>query len=75
MIGLKKTIMKFEETGDLGVLPGREGKLVGTETIKEVATAVVERTSSSIYSSASGRSESRELEIPSSAIRNKAVFG
>ncbi|GFU70535.1 hypothetical protein TNCV_2511911 [Trichonephila clavipes] len=39
-------IMKFEETGDFGVLPGRGLKPVGTETVEEVATAVVERTSS-----------------------------
>ncbi|GFV97484.1 hypothetical protein TNCV_2039921 [Trichonephila clavipes] len=39
--------MKFEETGDLGVLPGRGREPVGTENVEEVATAVVERASSS----------------------------
>ncbi|GFV19737.1 uncharacterized protein TNCV_479631 [Trichonephila clavipes] len=68
-IGLRKMIMKFEETGNLGVLPRRGRKPVGTETVEEVATAIVERTSSSIYSSTNGRSVSRELEIPCSTIR------
>ncbi|GFT98664.1 hypothetical protein TNCV_1901441 [Trichonephila clavipes] len=40
--------MKFEETGDLGVLPGRGQKPVGTETGEDVAAAVIERVSSSI---------------------------
>ncbi|GFX17300.1 hypothetical protein TNCV_3553071 [Trichonephila clavipes] len=35
--------MKFEETGNLGVLPGRGRKLVGTETVEEVTTAMVEK--------------------------------
>ncbi|GFW28799.1 hypothetical protein TNCV_201221 [Trichonephila clavipes] len=46
-IDLKKMIMKFQETGDLGVLPGRGRKPVRTESVQEVATAVVERASSS----------------------------
>ncbi|GFW16256.1 hypothetical protein TNCV_4264211 [Trichonephila clavipes] len=40
-------IMKFEDTEDSGVLPGIGRKLVGTETLEEVSTAVVERASSS----------------------------
>ncbi|GFX93724.1 hypothetical protein TNCV_1589011 [Trichonephila clavipes] len=48
----------------LDVLPGRGRKPVGTESVEEVATAVVERASSSIYSSASGRLVSCDLEIP-----------
>ncbi|GFX34871.1 hypothetical protein TNCV_2328111 [Trichonephila clavipes] len=59
-----KTIMNFEETGDLGVLPGRGRKPVETESVEEVATTVVERASSSIPPSASGRSASLDLEIP-----------
>ncbi|GFU19368.1 hypothetical protein TNCV_3032821 [Trichonephila clavipes] len=43
-IGLKM-IMKCEDTSDLGVLPGRRRKPVGTETFDEVAAAVVERAS------------------------------
>ncbi|GFX05479.1 hypothetical protein TNCV_1008011 [Trichonephila clavipes] len=45
-------IMKFEETGDLGVLPGRGRKPVENETVEEVGTAVIERASCSIYFSA-----------------------
>ncbi|GFW88899.1 uncharacterized protein TNCV_2683331 [Trichonephila clavipes] len=40
-IDLRKMIMKFEETGDLGVLPGRERKPVGVETVEEIAIAVI----------------------------------
>ncbi|GFW55574.1 hypothetical protein TNCV_119581 [Trichonephila clavipes] len=52
-----------------GVLPRRGRKPVGTESVEEVATAVVERASSSIYSSAGGRSDLRDLEIPWSPVR------
>ncbi|GFY33988.1 uncharacterized protein TNCV_4596961 [Trichonephila clavipes] len=58
-IGLRKMIMKFEETGNLGVLPGKGRKLFGTETVEEVAAAVVERASSSIYFLASGHASWR----------------
>ncbi|GFT62997.1 uncharacterized protein TNCV_1607671 [Trichonephila clavipes] len=58
-IGLRKMIMKFVGTRGLGVLPGRERKLIGTG---DVAIAVVERASSSIYSSTRDRSVLRELE-------------
>ncbi|GFX57179.1 uncharacterized protein TNCV_2964581 [Trichonephila clavipes] len=51
-IGLRKMIMKFEGIGNLYVLPGRGRKSVETEIVEEVAIAVVERPSSSIYSSA-----------------------
>ncbi|GFX71950.1 hypothetical protein TNCV_1443721 [Trichonephila clavipes] len=56
--------VQFEETGNSGVLPERGRKPVGTETGEEVATSMVERASSLIYFSESGRSMSRELEIP-----------
>ncbi|GFU39462.1 uncharacterized protein TNCV_5011201 [Trichonephila clavipes] len=68
-IGFWKVIMKFEERGDLGVLPGRGPTTVGTETAEEVSSAVVEKVSSSIYSSASGPSVSCELEIPWLTVR------
>ncbi|GFS81052.1 hypothetical protein TNCV_1223401 [Trichonephila clavipes] len=61
--------MTFEETGNLRVPPRRGRKLVSTESVKEVPTAVSERASTSIYSSASGRSVPRELEIPWSTVR------
>ncbi|GFU05562.1 hypothetical protein TNCV_3291791 [Trichonephila clavipes] len=61
-IDLRKMIMKFEETGELGVLPGRGRKLVGTDRV-EIATTAVKSASSSIYFSASCRPVSRELEI------------
>ncbi|GFW58639.1 hypothetical protein TNCV_1579711 [Trichonephila clavipes] len=54
---------KSEEIGDLGVLPGRGHKPVGSETV-EVTTEVLERAFSSFYSSASGPSVSGELDIP-----------
>ncbi|GFW59740.1 uncharacterized protein TNCV_4718321 [Trichonephila clavipes] len=64
-IGLRKMIMKFEETGNFFGCAARKR----TETVEEVATAMVERASSSIYSSASGRSVSRELEISWSTVQ------
>lgn len=66
---LKKTIMKFEETGELGVLLEKGQKLVANEIFKELATTVVERTSSCSYYSASARSVSCELVIPWSTVR------
>ncbi|GFU47307.1 hypothetical protein TNCV_3822941 [Trichonephila clavipes] len=57
-------IMEFEETGNLGVLPGRGRKQVGTETVEVVTTDTDEIVSSSIFSSGSGRSVPLELEIP-----------
>ncbi|GFW38151.1 hypothetical protein TNCV_602271 [Trichonephila clavipes] len=54
---------KSEEIRDLGVLPGRGHKPVGSETV-EVATEVLERAFSSFYSSASNPSVSGELDIP-----------
>ncbi|GFW56028.1 hypothetical protein TNCV_374341 [Trichonephila clavipes] len=51
-IVLKNMTKKLEYTGGLGLLPGRERKPVGT--FEEVATAVFERASCSIYSSTSG---------------------
>ncbi|GFT35458.1 hypothetical protein TNCV_922721 [Trichonephila clavipes] len=63
-IDLRKIIVKFEDTGDLDVLPKRGRKPVGTESVGEVATSVVENAPGSLYSSTSGRSVSRELEIP-----------
>ncbi|GFU84415.1 uncharacterized protein TNCV_994451 [Trichonephila clavipes] len=61
--------VKFEETGNLGVLPGRGRKLVEPKTVEEVATTIFERASSPTYSSASGLSASREMEIPWSTVR------
>ncbi|GFU93186.1 hypothetical protein TNCV_3915551 [Trichonephila clavipes] len=59
-IGLRKTTGHLE-AGDFDVLHGRGRKPVGTETVEEVTTAMVERVSSPIYSSARGRLVSREL--------------
>ncbi|GFV96933.1 hypothetical protein TNCV_4351461 [Trichonephila clavipes] len=39
--------MKFEEAGNLGVMPGRGWIPIGTETEEVVSTAMVERASSS----------------------------
>ena len=60
---LKKMIMKFEVIGDVRLLPEKERKSVANKTIEGVVTAAVERTSSFSYSSTSGRSVSRKLEI------------
>ncbi|GFT48090.1 hypothetical protein TNCV_178601 [Trichonephila clavipes] len=47
-IDLRKMIMKFEETGGSGLLPGRGRKPVGTKTVQEVVTTEDERASSSM---------------------------
>ncbi|GFW71423.1 hypothetical protein TNCV_538411 [Trichonephila clavipes] len=62
-IGLRIMLIKFELTEYLGVLPGRRKKPIGIESVEEVATDAVERASSSIYSLASSRSVSGELEM------------
>ncbi|GFU99052.1 DUF4817 domain-containing protein [Trichonephila clavipes] len=62
-IGLRNMVIKFEETGYLGVVPGRGREPDASGNVKEGTVAVAERASDSIYSSASGRSVSRELEI------------
>ena len=38
---LKKMIEKFQKTGDLGVVRGRERKQISNETIEDVAFDVV----------------------------------
>ncbi|GBN09925.1 hypothetical protein AVEN_216281-1 [Araneus ventricosus] len=60
---LKKMIIKFEETGESGVLQGRGWKRLSNETAEEVALAVVERASGSQYSSRSARALSRDLSL------------
>ncbi|GBL61795.1 hypothetical protein AVEN_273679-1 [Araneus ventricosus] len=60
---LKKMIIKFEETGESGVLQGRGWKRLSNETAEEVALAVVERASGSQYSSRSARAMSRDLSL------------
>ncbi|GFX53687.1 hypothetical protein TNCV_1596331 [Trichonephila clavipes] len=65
-IDLRKIIMKFEETGDL--LPRGGWKQVRNETVEEVTTAVAERVSILIYSSAINQL-SREFEIRWSVVR------
>ncbi|GFW96191.1 hypothetical protein TNCV_571621 [Trichonephila clavipes] len=57
-IGLRKMIKRNLKTGNFSVVlcsvSGRGWKPVRIETVEEVVTAVVEKASSSIHSSASG---------------------
>ena len=41
--GLKKMMMKFENTGDFGVAPGRGRQPIPMEVVDEVAVAVADR--------------------------------
>ena len=44
--GLRKMMQKFETTGQLGILPGRGRKQIQSSRVENVATAVVEASSS-----------------------------
>ena len=77
---LKKIIQKFEKTGDLGVMRGRERKRISNETVEEVAFADFERESGSHYSASSARSVSHDLSLrwstsaKDSEVHSKSVF-
>ena len=58
--GFNKMIMKFEDIGGLGLQRMRRRKQIVIETVEEVATAVIERDSSSSYFSTSARAGSRK---------------
>ncbi|GBN02983.1 hypothetical protein AVEN_255938-1 [Araneus ventricosus] len=46
---LRKMIQKFETTGQLEILPGRGRKKIPSSNVEDVATAVVEVSSQSLY--------------------------
>lgn len=61
--GLKKTISKFKETGELNMLQGRVRKWISNDTDEEVAFVVTARSSVSQYSSVSALYVSRDLYL------------
>lgn len=66
--GLKNMISKFEETGELGVIPGTRGRRpVNPETVQQIDNAIATTSSSSggtMQQQVSGRSVARILSIP-----------
>ncbi|GBM63013.1 hypothetical protein AVEN_12287-1 [Araneus ventricosus] len=48
---LRKMIQKFETTGQLGILPGRERKQIPSSRVEDVAIAVVEASNQSPHGS------------------------
>ena len=59
--GLKIMMMKFENTGDFGVAPGRGRRPIPMEVVDEVAVAVVDRAECAPNSTTRARAVSRKL--------------
>ncbi|GBN97942.1 hypothetical protein AVEN_72147-1 [Araneus ventricosus] len=66
---LRKTILKFETTGQLDILPGRGRKQIPSSSVEDVATAVVEASSQSPRGSVSVPVVSRVLDMMFSTVR------
>ena len=62
--GLKKKIMKFENTGDFGVAPGKYRRPIPMDVGDEVSVAVADRAERAPNSSTSAQAVSRELCVP-----------
>ena len=56
--------MKFENTGDSGVAPGRGRRSIPMEVVNKVAVAVADRAERAPNSAISARAVSRELAVP-----------
>ena len=67
--GLKNKMMKFENTGDFCVAPGRGRRSMPMEVVDEVAVAVVECAERAPNSATSARALSCELGVPWSRVR------
>ncbi|GFX13328.1 uncharacterized protein TNCV_2907511 [Trichonephila clavipes] len=67
---LKDMMVKFEKTGQLGVLPGRGRKRINTYVIEDIATTVVEASSESLHATVSVPTISRTLDMPYSTVRH-----
>ena len=66
---LHKIMLKFEATGQLGILPGRGRKRIPSSSFENVATAVVKTSSQSPYGDVSVSVVSRVLDMPYSTVR------
>ena len=67
---LRDMMVKFEHTGQLGVLPGRERKRVRTTIVEDVATAIMEARRESVHGTVSVPTISRTLDMPNSTVRH-----
>ena len=63
-----KMIIKFENTGDFGVPPGRGRRHITMEVVDEVAVAVADRAEHAPNSATNARAVSRELDVHWSTI-------
>ena len=57
-------MMKFENTGDFGVAPGRGRRSIHMEAVDEVSVAVTDRAEHAPNSATSARAVPRELGVP-----------
>ena len=71
---LKHMMMKFENTGNFGVAPGRGSRPIPMEVVDEVAVAVADRAERAPNSATSARAVSRELGVPWSTVKFCAAF-
>ena len=66
--GLKK-MMKFENTGNFGMAPGRGRRPIPMDVVDEVSVAVADRAEHAPNSATSARAVSRQLGVPWSTVR------
>ncbi|GFS77760.1 hypothetical protein TNCV_553541 [Trichonephila clavipes] len=57
----KVTLVKFEKTGQLGILPGRGRKRINTAVVEDITTAIVEEGNESRFTELSA---DRQFHIP-----------
>lgn len=67
---LRRMIARFEETGHLGVQPGRGRKPVRSDVVEDVATGIVEQSMDNVVGCSSARAVSRHLGVPYSTVWN-----
>ena len=67
--GLKKMMMKFENTGDFSVAPGRGRRPIPMEVVDEVVVAVADHTERAPNSATNARAVSREVGVPWSTVK------
>ncbi|GFX89142.1 DUF4817 domain-containing protein [Trichonephila clavipes] len=64
----KVTLVKFEKTGQLGILPGRGRKRINTAVVEDITTAIVEEGNESLHGTVSGPTISHTLDMPYSSV-------
>ena len=69
---VRRMIVRFEETGHLGVQlgRGRGRKLTRSDVVGNVATTIVEQSMDNVVGCSSAHAVSRHLDVPYSTVRN-----